>query len=167
MTPTPTHRPGPVQHGGLAAAARNTLMHGISTSVLSTVMLLWRGKRDTGRATATLDAPSHWVHGDRALRQDAPSKRYTLTGTAIHFASSAMWGFFYEAMRRRRRRPTPTNAVIDAVALTAAASVVDLVLVPRRLTPGFERQLRPASTALVYVGFAAALALTGMLLSRR
>jgi hypothetical protein len=155
------------QANRLGSAARHTLVYSLASGLLSTAALLWRGRRETGNAAAAINAPSHWLYGDRALRQDGVSARYTLTGSLIHFASSGLWGALYETMRRSRRRPTPVNAVTDAVALTAVASVVDLVLVPRRLTPGFERRLRPASTALVYAGFAVALALTGAVLSRR
>lgn len=45
--------------------------------------------------------------------------------------------------------------VRSAVEATAAAAVVDLLLLPRRLTPGFERRLSGRSLALVYAALAA------------
>jgi len=47
------------------------------------------------------------------------------------------------------------------------AALVDLRLVPERLTPGFERRLSRRSLAWTYVGFGAGLALAGLLAQRR
>jgi hypothetical protein len=70
-------------------------------------------------------------------------------------------------LRRLRARPTPGNAVLDAAAVTAAAAVVDLQVVPERLSPGFERRLSPGSVAWVYILFGIGLAVTGSIASRR
>jgi hypothetical protein len=70
-------------------------------------------------------------------------------------------------VRARRWQLTPGNAVADACAISAVAAVVDLKLVPKRLTPGFEARLSNRSLALVYAGFATGLALGGMLALKR
>jgi hypothetical protein len=44
--------------------------------------------------------------------------------------------------------------------------VVDLGLVPERLSPGFERRLSRPSTGLVYLSFGVGLALGGLLALR-
>lgn len=150
-----------------APAARDTLLHTLASGVVSLALLAWRGRREIGSAAAPLNAPSQWIHGERALEQDAPSARYTLLGSLIHMVSAALWGGLYETIRRRRRRPTAVNAVTDAVVVTAVATAVDLVVTPKRFTPGFERRLSRRGTGLVYIGFAAALALTGIALTRR
>jgi hypothetical protein len=50
--------------------------------------------------------------------------------------------------------------------VTALAAVVDLAIVPKRLTPGFEQRLTRPSITLVYAGFAVGLALGGLLARR-
>ena len=63
-----------------------------------------------------------------------------------------------------------SEAVVkSAVKATTAAAVVDLCLVPRRLTPGFERRLSGRSLWLVYGGLALGMTAGALLLqgSRR
>ena len=67
--------------------------------------------------------------------------------------------------RHRARRGLGTTAA-DAVAATAVAAVVDLAIVPRRLTPGFERRLSARSLALVYGALAVGLLLGARRLDR-
>ena len=47
----------------------------------------------------------------------------------------------------------------QSLALSALAAWVDLAVVPPALSPGFERRLSRGSLCLVYLGFAAGLAL--------
>lgn len=84
--------------------------------------------------------------------------RHTGTGFAVHHASSLFWAALYELVQARRRRVSPSTLTMDAAAVTAVAAVVDLKLVPERLTPGFERRLSRPSLAAVYVAFGIGLA---------
>jgi hypothetical protein len=127
----------------------------------------WRGRSDNGSAVAPVNAPSHWVWGDEALRQDAPSWRYTGLGVVIHQASAVMWGLLYEWLwQRRRLRATVPQQLRDAAVATAAAATIDLVLTPRRFTPGFERRLSPAGLAWTYGAFAVGVAVGGYVARR-
>jgi hypothetical protein len=69
-------------------------------------------------------------------------------------------------LHSRRRKTTQGNALVDAAAVSALAAVVDLKLVPHRLTPGFQERLSSKSLALVYGSFAAGL-FAGMIALRR
>lgn len=154
----------------LTQLAGRLLVSDLLSSALSGAMLAWRGRTDTGSAAAPINAVSHWLWPRKALRQDGASARYTLTGAAVHVGAAMLWSGLYESLRQRRLErgtATPTTAVADAVAVSAAAAVVDLACVPERLTPGFERRLSPRSVALVYVAFAAGLALSGLAARRR
>lgn len=146
---------------------RAAMALGSAASTLSAAVLAWRSRQDTGDALAGLNAPSQWLHGSEALRARGPDGKHTAVGGAIHWASSVWWGALYQALRSARRRPTTANAVTDAVAVTALSAVVDLKLVPERLTPGFQHHLRPSSLALVYGSFALGLLLVGMSQTRR
>lgn len=146
---------------------RRVAVHGFFSSLVSGLLLLLRGRKDVGSAAAPVNAVSHWLWPHTAFQADAPSLRHTLTGAVVHYGASMFWGLCYDALRRRRARPTTANALGDAVAVSAAAAVVDLVLVPPRLRPGFERRLRPRSLCMVYGGFALGLALGGLLAPTR
>ena len=143
------------------------LTEGLLAGALSALVLAWRGRAEVGSAAAPVNAVSHWIWPQQALHEDEPSLKHTGTGGALHLASALMWSACYSWLRSRRLHPTARDAVTDAAALTAVAALVDLKLVPKRLTPGFEQRLRPRSLTLVYAGFAAGLALGGLLQLRR
>ena len=124
---------------------------------------------------APLNAISHWLWPERALRHCGLSARYTLTGAFIHWGASCFWSAIYEGHRQAGALPPPparaparkpsapanealSNDLVDALALSAIAAWVDLVLVPPRLSPGFERHLSDASLCRVYLAFGAGLA---------
>ncbi len=134
---------------------------GTVAGLASMTVLAWRGHAERGRVAAPINAPSHWVWGERALTKNRPSWRYTGLGILIHQAASVMWGMVHERLLRCRRQQATTVAdeLRDAALVTAAAAAVDLVLIPRRFTPGFERRLSARGTALVYAAFALGLAL--------
>lgn len=147
--------PGRVLAGGAAAGS------------LSAAVLAWRGRAETGSPVAPMNAVSHWFFGREALRRDEATLDHTATGTAVHYLSALFWAVGFGALRAARRQPTAANAAVDAAAVTALAATVDLRLVPERLTPGFERRLSSGSLTLVYVAFAAGLALADIALRRR
>jgi len=147
----------------LAVAARRIAPPGLGSILLGGAALWWGARRDAVHPLAPLNAPSHWLWGDDALRQNGASLRYTGVGALTHAGSSMFWAALYDALRRRRRDPNPRNTIVDAAVTAGVAAMVDLVVVPRRLTPGFERQLSGPSLVCFYAAFAAGLALGGML----
>jgi hypothetical protein len=148
-------------------AIDHALADGLLAGALSSAILLWRGRTDTRRAFAPINAISHWFWPRQAFHRNEASLKHTATGFALHYASSLLWSTVYGWLRAHRFRPTPVNAVVDAAAVTVAAAVVDLAVVPERVTPGFEHRLSRPSLTLVYAGFAAGLAIGGVLALRR
>src|SRR5205085_3747894 len=136
------------------------LVDGTLAGMLSAAVLAWRGRVENAHAAAPLNAPAHWFFGGESLHRDGVSLRHTLTGFAVHQASSLFWASFHGLLQARRRRSGPADALVDAAAVTAVAAVVDLRLVPERLTPGFEHRLSRASLVGVYVAFALGLSLS-------
>jgi hypothetical protein len=153
----------------LPAALRGATASGSAASLFSIATLALLGRRDSGSAWAPLNAPSHWLFGRRALRQDAPSLRYSATGILTHHLSAIFWALFYEALlqRRRHRAASVARRLGDAALVSAGAAVVDLLLVPQRLTPGFEHRLSRRSLAGVYGAFGIGLAVGSLLWSQR
>ena len=151
----------------LRRAIRQGVVQGTLAGVMSGAVLLLRGRTDAGSAAAPVNAVSHWIWPVSALRRDAASWRYTGSGAATHYLASLFWAGLYRSLRGQRARPDAANALTDAAAIAALAAVVDLKVVPQRLTPGFEHRLSKTSLVLVYGGFAAGLALGGLLALRK
>jgi hypothetical protein len=147
-------------------SVRDGWLPGTLAGALSAALLAVRGRAELRKPLAPLNAPSHWLWGDRALRQDGRSWRYTGAGLLIHQASSLMWGVLYERFVSRPRAE-PSQELRDAAVATAAAATVDFVLTPRRFTPGFEKRLSARSLLLVYGGFAVGIAVGSHLVRRR
>ena len=140
------------------SAWSRTAISGGAAALLSLAALMTRSRRDTGTPWTGINAVSHWLYGDRALRRHSLSGRYTAPGFVIHTLSSMLWGGLHRlVLRAAKRRSVPAIAA-TAAAVTAVAALTDLHLVPERLTPGFERRLSSGSVALVYVAFAIGLA---------
>lgn len=135
-------------------------------SVLSTAVLSWRSRRNTGQAATATNATSHWLWGERAMHRQAPSVRHTVVGYAIHHASSVFWAIAFERLLLRKR-PTVRRTLAAAAGTSVGAFVVDYGMTPRRLTPGFERHLHARGMALTYAAIAVGFAATALLRARR
>lgn len=146
---------------------REGLVSGTVAGLTSAVALAVTGRRDAGSTAAAVNAESHWLWGDEALREDRPTLRHTLTGFVTHQLATVFWATLYALVRGNRgamkRFP---QALLGGVATSAAAAAIDYTVVPRRLSPGFEHRLRTDSLVLVYVVFGAGLALGAKALRR-
>lgn len=149
------------------ASMKDSLVSGGTAGLLSAAVLAWRGRHDTHSAAAPLNATSHILWGEEALHADRATARHTAAGALLHAASAVFWGVLFEKLLGRERRQGHVDAIVrSAVKATTAAAVVDLCLVPRRLTPGFERRLSTRSLWLVYGGLAAGMVAGALLLDR-
>ena len=161
---------------GIEDIFRGAFWPGMVAGGLSSVALAWRGRIDNDAVAAPLNASSHWVWDRPALRRNRPSLRYTATGVLVHQAASMFWGLVHAATTRERGpAPAAPSAIADArtasavrhaLGVTVLAAVVDLAVVPERLTPGFERRLSARSLCWVYGSFAAGL-LIGQFIERQ
>ncbi|OGB27042.1 MAG: hypothetical protein A3I66_22480 [Burkholderiales bacterium RIFCSPLOWO2_02_FULL_57_36] len=148
-------------------AVRHGAISGSVASILSTAVLSRRGIQENGTPYAPTNAISHWIWGDRAVRQDHPSARYTLPGYAIHHASATLWAVLYEKwFGDKADEKSIIPAVAGGAAVAALACFVDYKVAPRRLHPGFEMRLSRPSLFLFYGTFGIALALRGLISGR-
>jgi len=147
-------------------AFREGVVSGSCASLLSAAYLAWAGHR-RGQPAAPVNAVSHWFFGERSLRQDAASLRYTLTGYLTHHAAAIFWGTLHaKAWGARAEAKEPVAAVGGAVTAAAVACFVDYQLTPKRLTPGFEHRLGRPEMAKVYAFFALGLAVGTLVMKR-
>lgn len=147
----------------LVSILRRAAVSGGSASLASTAALALAGNRDCSSAFAPVNAVSHWIWRDRAIRQNHPSLRYTVAGYAIHHMASVFWASAYEGLAQlSRTRRSNNELLLDAAAVAALAAMVDLRCTPQRLTPGFERRLEPTPLAGVYVAFGIGLLLPAL-----
>jgi hypothetical protein len=148
------------------APAQGALIGGSLAGAMSAAVLARRGRVETGSPWAAINAPSHLFWGGKSFRRNAASWRYTGVGALTHHVSSMFWALGYHWLQSLRKHPTPASAVLDAATVTAIAAVVDLKVVPERLTPGYERRLSRRGLAWTYVGFGIGLALAGWFAQR-
>jgi hypothetical protein len=141
---------------------RAAVVSGTLASLASAAVLAWRGLRDAGDAAAPLNGPSQWVWGRAAPSARGFSVKHTVVGYASHHLAATFWAVLYERARLRKG-----NAIPIAVATAAVADVVDYVFTPKRLQPGYERQLSKRSLVLAYAAFALGLAAQATLRARK
>lgn len=148
-------------------AIRDGAISGAAASVVSTAVLSAMGRREAGSAYAPTNATSHWIWGDRAAMQNAPSWRYTGTGYLIHHASASFWAVIYEKwFNASGHREPALPALAKGAALAGLAAFVDYQLTPRRLQPGYEMRLSRKALLAVYAGFGLAMAARSVLVRR-
>jgi hypothetical protein len=128
------------------------LMTGAAASLSSVGVLGVLAKVEGRDAVQPVNATSHWLHGEGAGHSRDVDASHTLVGFATHCAASVFWSALFLRLRKARPERSP---VPDALGVAALAAVVDYALVPKRLTPGWEAVLSPASIALAYVAMTA------------
>lgn len=139
---------------------RGALVSGSAASILSSLVLAWRGQREARDAAGPFNGPSQWIWGKFAPHARGFSAKHTLVGYAIHHLASIFWALAYEWARPPRGAPVTT--VTAAAATAATACFVDYKLTPKRLEPGFEKRISRRSMAMVYAAFAAGLVLAAL-----
>lgn len=130
-----------------------------AATTATTAATLALGAANDTSAWAPLNAVSHIVWGDEAARHTEASAAYTATGAALNGGAMLMWATAHTALRRRLP-PGPAASIIAGATVAAAAYVTDYYLVPKRLTPGFEKRLSGRSMFWIYAALAAGLALS-------
>lgn len=153
---------------------KRSLLSGTVSGIATTLAAALAGKQDSGSYAAPINATSHVFWGDQAARHDRPSLKFTGTGFLINHGASIMWATIYEkwveptVSRWLARRPAlaPFAPAISAAAVSAGAYVTDYYLVPKRLTPGYEKRLSGRSMAMVFGALALGLAASTFLMER-
>jgi hypothetical protein len=127
---------------------------GTAVSIASTIALALAAKAEGRHPVRPTNATGHWFRGDEAAASRAFDAKHTVLGFATHEGASIFWAAIFQALRKLSPvRP----AAVDAVAVSALAAFVDYLVVPKRLTPGWEKVVTPRSIGLAYGVMALAL----------
>jgi hypothetical protein len=138
---------------------KNTLLTAGIATAATTLAAAFLGQREAGSPAAPLNATSHILWGDKAAEQDGFSAEYTLAGAVLNAGAMFGWAALQELIVGRwARQGTPARAVAAGAATSAIAYATDYHVVPKRLTPGFEKRLSSESLAIVYFVLAATMA---------
>ncbi len=142
----------------------HTLATAVPASAATTAVVTLCGEAEERNAVAPLNAVSHILWGDSAAREDEVSLKHTGAGIALNTLAITSWAGVYEAaFGGRARRGSNRAAIIGGIATSALAYVTDYYVVPRRLTPGFEKRLSPLSMFAVYASLALSLPIASIL----
>jgi hypothetical protein len=149
-------------------ALREGAVTGSLAGILSTAVLALAGARQNRSAAAPINAASHWIWGDESLREDRLTLRHTLLGLLTQHAASIFWAALYSRIYGHRPEAKQWPQALAGAATTCAiAGVVDYMVVPKRLTPGYEHRLSTNAMVAVYAALAAGFALGAAVLRRR
>jgi hypothetical protein len=149
----------------MSALILRAIVSGTVAAAATTLTAALAGRRVTGSYVAPINASSHVLWGEAPARKNTPSLKYTGTGPLLNHGASVFWAIFYELLPGKARL-TPGGPILGGMLVSAAAYVIDYHVVPKRLTPGFEKRLPEKAIALIYVAFAAGLCARDLLLSR-
>ncbi|BBO34669.1 hypothetical protein [Lacipirellula parvula] len=152
----------------LADFVARTLQTAAPATAATTAAVAACGALENDSSAAPVNAVSHIAWGDEAAEHDELSAKYTLTGAALNAAAITSWAAVYElGFGRAARNGNVSRALLGGVATAAAAYVVDYHVVPRRLTPGFEKRLSSPSMFAAYAALAASLPLASLMRSKQ
>jgi hypothetical protein len=143
------------------------LTDGSLAGVVTMAALALLGRREAGSGVAPINATSHVLYGDEAGTADRVDAKHTLPGLLINTGAGIFWALVRELTLARTKSPGPAKAAAAGAATAGLAYAVDYHLIPRRLTPGWERRLSRKSVALGFVALGVALTVAGIVRARR
>ena len=107
------------------------LLSGSAVGVATTAALAALARAEGRHPVQPVNSTSHWYLGEAAGRSRAVDLRHSLLGYATHHGASLFWAAIFQALRRLSPKREP---LVDALAVSAFAALVDYAVVPRRLT---------------------------------
>jgi hypothetical protein len=140
-----------------AGLVMGTILSGTAVSLVTTALLSLVAQMRGRHPVETINATSHWFWGDKAGRTRAVDGKHTALGFATHHLASMLWASVFQVVRRASPGRSP---LADAAGVSILAAVVDYLVVPKRLTPGWEKVVSPGAIAFAYVAMTIGLVAT-------
>lgn len=153
---------------GMVNLLRAAVVSGLLAGATTAAAVAIRSRRESGSAIAPINATSHVAWGDEAAQVEHVDVKHSALGAAIHASAGVFWAALYEKLfGPRAERGDVAAALAGGAAVAALAYVVDYHVVPKRLTPGWERRVSARSLLMTYGVLAASLPLRALLRRRR
>lgn len=148
-------------------AMKASVITGSTAAAVASAIVAWRGQHDSRSAIAPINTTSHVIWGDQAASVEQATWQHTVPGILINAGAGIWWGLVFQKLFGEKvDQHGYATAALGGAATAALAYAVDYHLMPKRLTPGWEKRLSPPSLFLSMCGLGAGLAL-GAILSRR
>lgn len=149
-------------------ALKDSVVPGVAAGIASLAAVAARGWLDTGSAIAPINASSHVIRGDKAARVEEVTVWHSLPGGIINAGAAMWWALVFQKLfgSAVSRRGAPA-ALLGGVATSGLAYAVDYHLIPRRLTPGWEKRISNRSLGMSLGAMAAGLAIGAILVRSR
>ncbi|WP_183433334.1 hypothetical protein [Mesorhizobium sp. RMAD-H1] len=141
---------------------RYALCCGTAAGLTTTAALMLLARLEGRSPWQPANATSHWVWGEEAGAMEEADMRHTLLGLLTNQLSAMFWGLPFGAWLARRPPRDAPAMLRDASVMAAIAAAVDYLLMPKRLTPGWELALPKRSVAAAFGALALGLALGGL-----
>lgn len=143
---------------------QDSITHGLQGATLATLgttaVAALAGELENHAPLGPINAVSHILFGDEAAKHDELSAKHTLTGALLNTAAIGSWAVVGELIFGGARRPQTIPAALAAGAVVSGiAYVTDYHVVPKRLTPGFEKRVSNKSLLAIYGALAIGLGL--------
>lgn len=153
---------------GWQQSVKDAIIPGLIAGATTSLTAAARGRADSGSAIAPINATSHVFWGDRAAAVREPTLRHTLTGYLINSGAAVFWAAVLEKLfgETVERRGLPL-ALLGGASVAGLAYVTDYHLVPRRLTPGYEKRVSGRSLFVIYGVLALSLGAGALLVRKR
>jgi hypothetical protein len=143
----------------------SALIAGTVATGATTAAALALGARQARTPWAALDATSHIAWGERATRHAELDAKHTGIGALLNAGAMFLWAGVHAVLAGGSRSIARQAAA--GVATSALAYAVDYHVVPRRLTPGFERVINRRAVGAIYGVLALSLAAGGWIAALR
>jgi hypothetical protein len=140
----------------------DTLTTGAVVTAATTTAVAVLGKLEGGSAVAPINAVSHILWGDEEDNTEEVDVQHTLAGAGLNAMAVTSWAGVFELFMPRNEAPTVQRALLVGSATAAAAYITDYHVVPKRLTPGFEKKLSAPALFGVFATLALSLAAAGI-----
>jgi hypothetical protein len=138
----------------------SALKSGAIATSATTLALSALGALSRRDPAGPINAVSKMLFGDEeADKAEGFDAKHTLVGAALNSAAVTMWAGLHEALFGRFARKGPGQALASGALVSGLAYVVDYHVVPKRLTPGFEKKLSKGGMFTIYAVLAASFAL--------
>lgn len=131
----------------------STFTPGLGATLLLTVALPALSVIAGSRPLAAVNASAHWLWPEAGYNGGF-HPRYTPVGAATNAGAALMWGAVMAAALRRTGAPFGT-----AIGTALSAAVLDYAILPRRLSPGWERAMPAWGVAAGFAVLAVGMAL--------